>query len=104
MDLLVKVGELVDKLFDEDEEMMKSWVSTPASDSDPNKDTQQDVTSSLLEAATQLRWDVLIKVMWPARLSVRSIYQPIPLSAARAREYVLYLNQIYLGSFKFFVM
>ncbi len=55
MDLLVKVGELVDKLFDEDEEMMKSWVSTPASDSDPNEDTQQDVASSLLEAATQLR-------------------------------------------------
>ncbi len=81
----------MDKLFDEDEEMMKSWVS---SDSDPNKDTQQDVTSSLLEAASQLRWDVLIKVMWPARLSVRGIYQPIPLSAARAREYVLYLNQI----------
>ncbi|RXN23826.1 SAAL1 isoform X1 [Labeo rohita] len=55
VDLLVKVGELVDKLFDEDEEMMKSWVSTPPSDSDPNKDTQQDVASSLLEAATQLR-------------------------------------------------
>lgn len=52
VDLLVKVGELVDKLFDEDEEMMKSWVS---SDSDPNKDTQEDVTSSLLEAASQLR-------------------------------------------------
>uniref|UniRef100_A0A9J8B9A1 Serum amyloid A-like 1 n=1 Tax=Cyprinus carpio carpio TaxID=630221 RepID=A0A9J8B9A1_CYPCA len=55
VDLLVKVGELVDKLFDEDEELMKSWVSTPASDSDPNKDTQQDMASSLLEAATQLR-------------------------------------------------
>lgn len=55
VDLLVKVGELVDKLFDDDEEMMKSWVSTPASDSDPNEDTQQDVASSLLEAATQLR-------------------------------------------------
>ncbi|XP_016318203.1 protein saal1-like [Sinocyclocheilus anshuiensis] len=55
VDLLVKVGELVDKLFDEDEEMMKSWVSTPPSNTDPNKDTQQDVVSSLLEAATQLR-------------------------------------------------
>ncbi|KAL1247252.1 hypothetical protein QQF64_022628 [Cirrhinus molitorella] len=55
VDLLAKVGELVDKLFDEDEETMKSWVSTQAGDSDPNKDTQQDVVSSLLEAATQLR-------------------------------------------------
>ncbi|XP_051740709.1 protein saal1 isoform X1 [Ctenopharyngodon idella] len=51
VDLLVKVGELVDKLFDEDEEIMKSWVSTPPSESDP----QQDIASSLLEAATQLR-------------------------------------------------
>ncbi|XP_048013837.1 protein saal1 isoform X2 [Megalobrama amblycephala] len=55
VDLLVKVGELVDKLFDEDEEIMKSWVSTPPSESDPHKDTQQDIASSLLEAATQLR-------------------------------------------------
>ncbi|XP_051548422.1 protein saal1-like isoform X1 [Myxocyprinus asiaticus] len=55
VDLLFKVGELVDKLFDEDEELMKSWVSTPPSESDPNKDAQQGITSSLLEAATQLR-------------------------------------------------
>lgn len=54
VDLLVKVGELVDKLFDEDEELMKSWVSVP-SESDPNEDVQQDIASSLLEAATQLR-------------------------------------------------
>lgn len=54
VDLLVKVGELVDKLFDEDEELMKSWVSAP-SGSDPNEDGQQDIASSLLEAATQLR-------------------------------------------------
>lgn len=54
MDLLVKVGELMDKLFDEDEELMKSWVSAP-SGSDPNEDGQQDIASSLLEAATQLR-------------------------------------------------
>uniref|UniRef100_A0A8C1ZSB7 Serum amyloid A-like 1 n=1 Tax=Cyprinus carpio TaxID=7962 RepID=A0A8C1ZSB7_CYPCA len=50
VDLLVKIGELVDKLFDEDEELMKSWVSTPPSNSDPNMDTQQDIVSSLLEA------------------------------------------------------
>uniref|UniRef100_A0A8C2FBG2 Serum amyloid A-like 1 n=1 Tax=Cyprinus carpio TaxID=7962 RepID=A0A8C2FBG2_CYPCA len=43
VDLVVKVGELVDKLFDEDEELMKSWVSTPPSNSDPNMDTQQDI-------------------------------------------------------------
>lgn len=55
VDLLVKVGELVDKLFDEDEEIMKSWVSAPPSESDPHKDKQQDIASSLLEAATQLR-------------------------------------------------
>lgn len=54
VDLLVKVGELVDKLFDEDEELMKSWVSVP-SESDSNEDAQQDIASSLLEAATQLR-------------------------------------------------
>ncbi|XP_057185900.1 protein saal1 [Triplophysa rosa] len=54
VDLLVKVGELVDKLFDEDEELMKSWVSVP-SENDPNEDAQQDIASSLLEAATHLR-------------------------------------------------
>lgn len=55
VDLLVKVGELLDKLFDEDEELMKSWVSTSRSGSDLQTDTQQDVLSSLLEAAKQLR-------------------------------------------------
>ncbi|KAK2834719.1 hypothetical protein Q7C36_015420 [Tachysurus vachellii] len=57
VDLLIKVGELVDKLFDEDEELMKSWLSglTSESDQDQDKDTHQDVASALLEAAVQLR-------------------------------------------------
>ncbi|TSK13451.1 Protein saal1 [Bagarius yarrelli] len=53
VDLLIKVGELIDKLFDEDEELMKSWMSGATSQSD--QDTQQDVASALLEAAVQLR-------------------------------------------------
>lgn len=74
VDLLVKVGELVDKLFDEDEELMKSWVSL-SSESDPNEDAQQDVVSSLLEAATQLR----SVIRSCDRLSVYLL--PIPMSA-----------------------
>lgn len=58
MELLIKVGELVDKLFDEDEELMKSWLSGPAGDQD--KDTQQDVPFALLEAAVQLRFETVI--------------------------------------------
>ncbi|KAI5614855.1 protein saal1 [Silurus asotus] len=56
-ELLIKVGELVDKLFDEDEELMKSWLSaTPSeTDQDQDKDAQRDVASALLEAAVQLR-------------------------------------------------
>lgn len=57
VELLIKVGELVDKLFDEDEELMKSWLSGPSSESDQDKDTHQDVASALLEAAVQLRLD-----------------------------------------------
>lgn len=75
VDLLVKIGELVDKLFDEDEELMKSWVSLQ-SENDPNEDAQQDIASSLLEAATQLR--SVIKSC--DRLS------PIPLSAGRLKD------------------
>lgn len=55
VELLIKVGELVDKLFDEDEELMKSWLSGPPRESDEDKDTDQDVASALLEAAVQLR-------------------------------------------------
>ncbi|XP_060770500.1 protein saal1 [Neoarius graeffei] len=55
VELLIKVGELVDKLFDEDEELMKCWLSGPLGESDEDKDTHQDVASALLEAAVQLR-------------------------------------------------
>ncbi|KAG5273208.1 hypothetical protein AALO_G00148850 [Alosa alosa] len=61
VDLLVKVGELVDKLFDEDEELMKSWVSSGGCLGDKNEgdcngdEPRPDVTTSLLEAAKQLR-------------------------------------------------
>lgn len=51
----MKVGELLDKLFDEDEELMKSWVSTSHSGTDLQTDNQPDILSSLLEAAKQLR-------------------------------------------------
>lgn len=52
MDLLVKVGELVDKLFDLDEELMKSWITPRPGEED---EESLDVASSLLEAAKQLR-------------------------------------------------
>ncbi|KAM9495685.1 protein saal1 isoform 2-T2 [Clarias gariepinus] len=55
VELLIKVGELVDKLFDEDEELMKSWLSTTPSEGDQDKDLHHDVASALLEAAVQLR-------------------------------------------------
>uniref|UniRef100_A0A8C8GDM6 Protein SAAL1 n=1 Tax=Oncorhynchus tshawytscha TaxID=74940 RepID=A0A8C8GDM6_ONCTS len=63
MDLLVKVGELVDKLFDLDEELMKSWVTAGSQPSDEDEEEEEeeegerrlDVASSLLEAAKQLR-------------------------------------------------
>ncbi|XP_029909692.1 protein saal1 isoform X2 [Myripristis murdjan] len=56
LDLLVKVGELVDKLFDLDEELMKSWITAQPSEEDDGE-SRLDVASSLLEAAKQLRSD-----------------------------------------------
>ncbi|KAK1789707.1 hypothetical protein P4O66_015597 [Electrophorus voltai] len=55
VELLMKVGELVDKLLDEDEELMKSWLSRLPSESHQDKNTHQDITVSLLEAAVQIR-------------------------------------------------
>ncbi|XP_076847051.1 protein saal1 isoform X2 [Brachyhypopomus gauderio] len=55
VELLMKVGELVDKLLDEDEELMKSWLSGLPSEGDQDKDLHQDIALSLLEAAVQLR-------------------------------------------------
>ncbi|KAM7002241.1 protein saal1 [Tautogolabrus adspersus] len=56
-DLLEKVGELVEKLFDLDEELMKSWITADPSKEEEKADGEgrQDVASCLLEAAKQLR-------------------------------------------------
>ncbi|KAK2917754.1 protein saal1 [Channa argus] len=54
-DLLEKVGELVDKLFDLDEELMKSWIAAQPSKEDDAGESCLDVVSCLLEAAKQLR-------------------------------------------------
>ncbi|XP_069019553.1 protein saal1 [Embiotoca jacksoni] len=58
-DLLEKVGELVDKLFDLDEELMKSWITAQPSgekgDDDDEDESSMEVTSCVLEAAKQLR-------------------------------------------------
>ncbi|XP_034442930.1 protein saal1 [Hippoglossus hippoglossus] len=54
-DLLEKVGELVDKLFDLDEELMKSWITAQPSEEGDDAESRLDVASCLLEAAKQLR-------------------------------------------------
>nr|AFO64939.1 serum amyloid A-like protein 1 [Oplegnathus fasciatus] len=55
-DLLEKVGELVDKLFDLDEELMKSWITAqPSEEAEDDGESRLDVPSCLLEAAKQLR-------------------------------------------------
>ncbi len=56
-DLLEKVGELVDKLFDLDEELMKSWITAQPSETEDDGESCLDVASCLLEAAKQLRWE-----------------------------------------------
>lgn len=56
-DLLEKVGELVDKLFDLDEELMRSWITAQPSKEDDAGESRLDVASCLLEAAKQLRWE-----------------------------------------------
>ncbi|KAF7658621.1 hypothetical protein LDENG_00009960 [Lucifuga dentata] len=53
-DLLEKVGELVDKLFDLDEDLMKSWITAEPNEEDDGE-SHLDVVSCLLEAAKQLR-------------------------------------------------
>ncbi|CAB1433231.1 unnamed protein product [Pleuronectes platessa] len=54
-DLLEKVGELVDKLFDLDEELMKSWITAQPSEEGDDAESRLDVASCLFEAAKQLR-------------------------------------------------
>ncbi|XP_019712566.1 protein saal1 isoform X2 [Hippocampus comes] len=54
-DLLEKVGELVDKLFDLDEELMKGWITARPSEEGDAGDSCLDLAPCLLEAAKQLR-------------------------------------------------
>uniref|UniRef100_A0A3Q0RY91 Serum amyloid A-like 1 n=1 Tax=Amphilophus citrinellus TaxID=61819 RepID=A0A3Q0RY91_AMPCI len=55
-DLLEKVGELVDKLFDLDEELMKSWITAqPSEEQGRDGESHLELTSCLIEAAKQLR-------------------------------------------------
>lgn len=63
-DLLEKVGELVEKLFDLDEEMMKGWITAqPKGEDDDDDESRPDVASCLLEAAKQLRWGSESEIM-----------------------------------------
>lgn len=55
-DLLEKVGELVEKLFDSDEELMKSWITAQPREEDC-AESHPNVAVCLLEATKQLRWD-----------------------------------------------
>lgn len=64
-DLLEKTGELVDKLFDLDEELMKSWITAQPSEEEEEAEdgeSRLDVASCLLEAAKQLRWESEIDI------------------------------------------
>ncbi|XP_040017717.2 protein saal1 [Gasterosteus aculeatus] len=58
-DLLEKVGELLDKLFDLDEELMKSWITSQQSEEEEEGEgdgpSRPNVAACLLEAAKQLR-------------------------------------------------
>ncbi|XP_018410384.1 PREDICTED: protein SAAL1 [Nanorana parkeri] len=63
-DLLVKVGELVDKLFDVDEDIMVDWIKagcqqpgTPITDIEEEKPPPLGLVPSLLEAAKELKDD-----------------------------------------------
>ncbi|XP_077566432.1 protein saal1 [Stigmatopora nigra] len=56
-DLLEKVGELIDKLFDLDEELMKTWITARTNEEDNDGDSCLDLAPCLLEAAKQLRSD-----------------------------------------------
>ncbi|XP_020790876.1 protein saal1 isoform X2 [Boleophthalmus pectinirostris] len=54
-DLLEKVGELVDKVFDLDEGQMRSWVTHKSHPEAGDGESCVDVVSCLLEAGKQLR-------------------------------------------------
>ena len=61
VDLLVKVGEVVDKLFDLDEKLMLEWVRSGAVQAldQPQEDSEQQpvfrIVPCVLEAAKQVR-------------------------------------------------
>ncbi|NXS64056.1 SAAL1 protein, partial [Brachypteracias leptosomus] len=64
VELLVKVGEVVDKLFDLDEELMLSWIKNgtcrsvgPAADDSPEELPDFKIVPCILEAAKQVRSD-----------------------------------------------
>ncbi|KAM6158515.1 protein SAAL1 [Rhynchocyon petersi] len=61
VDLLVKVGEVVDKLFDLDEKLMLEWIKNGAAEpvDQPQQDSEEQpafrIVPSVLEAAKQVR-------------------------------------------------
>ncbi|KAM8968817.1 protein SAAL1 isoform X1 [Sarcophilus harrisii] len=63
VDLLVKVGEVVDKLFDLDEKLMVEWIGNSAaqvpdqSSGDSEEQTSLKIVPCILEAAKQIRFD-----------------------------------------------
>ncbi|NXK33157.1 SAAL1 protein, partial [Piprites chloris] len=64
VDLLVKVGEVVDKLFDLDEELMLNWIKNgtcqsvgPSVDDSPEELPDFKIVPCILEAAKQVRSD-----------------------------------------------
>ncbi|POI26289.1 hypothetical protein CIB84_009962, partial [Bambusicola thoracicus] len=64
VELLVKVGEVVDKLFDLDEELMLNWIKSgtcqsvgPSTDDSPEELPDFKIVPCILEAAKQVRSD-----------------------------------------------
>lgn len=62
VELLVKVGEVVDKLFDLDEELMLNWIKSgtcqsvgPSTDDSPEELPDFKIVPCILEAAKQVR-------------------------------------------------
>lgn len=62
VELLVKVGEVVDKLFDLDEELMLNWIKNgtcrsvgPSGDDSPEELPDFKIVPCILEAAKQVR-------------------------------------------------
>lgn len=83
-DLLEKVGELVDKLFDLDEELMKSWITAQPSEEEEDGESRLDVASCLLEAAKQLRWESEILI----QENVICIFMPMFIFSGNKKVYL----------------